>query len=369
MICRHCGAEVPDWMDFCPKCMKTVDRAESAKAPEKAAPAPAPAVQRTRKPEAEPEMVDDEASAVFEDEEEEAEVYQSPQRPKRGRRRKKKNRGNRFLWFLIGLLTAVAVIAGLMLAGVLRFGGANSAESPQLVAEQGYDKPEQALEAYAKAMQAGDLQGMLSTFAASNYLSHRSDYADYNTAFDEAPFWISANGMQELQVAGTPLSKAVAAEKVRSFLIDALIAQYCYPLFHENSHYVYNEEAQQYIIVTESESELQDFVKQISESAPMTDITVGTPFEVSDKLSSEAAANYQKLMASVARNCGGDAALVYCIPLTIDGEDYLLNMELVQYDGKWFNINPFAFGIVYKEGYANHNYGGLVPVAAIDGWE
>ena len=188
-----------------------------------------------------------------------------------------------------------------MLAGVLRFGGANSAESPQLVAEQGYDKPEQALEAYAKAMQAGDLQGMLSTFAASNYLSHRSDYADYNTAFDEAPFWISANGMQELQVAGTPLSKAVAAEKVRSFLIDALIAQYCYPLFHENSHYVYNEEAQQYIIVTESESELQDFVKQISESAPMTDITVGTPFEVSDKLSSEAAANYQKLMASVAR--------------------------------------------------------------------
>ena len=68
MICRHCGAEVPDWMDFCPKCMKTVDRAESAKAPEKAAPAPAPAVQRTRKPEAEPEMVDDEASAVFEDE-------------------------------------------------------------------------------------------------------------------------------------------------------------------------------------------------------------------------------------------------------------------------------------------------------------
>ena len=175
--------------------------------------------------------------------------------------------------------------------------------------------------------------------------------------------------MQELQVAGTPLSKAVAAEKVRGFLIDAIIAQYCYPMFRDNTHYVYNEDAQLYMILTENEEDMQDYLKQLSDSAPLTDITVGTPFEVSDKLSEEASANYQKQMADVANTCRADAAQVSCIPLTINGEDFLLCMELVQYDGKWFNINPFAFGVVYKEGYANHNYGGLIPVAAIEGWE
>ena len=157
--------------------------------------------------------------------------------------------------------------------------------------------------------------------------------------------------MQELQVAGTPLSKAVAAEKVRSFLIDALIAQYCYPLFHENSHYVYNEEAQQYIIVTESESELQDFVKQISESAPMTDITVGTPFEVSDKLSRRRRRTYRRpRWRALQEPFGADDVAFYYLSLNIDGEDYLLGMELVQYDGKWYNNDPYLYGISLGRG-------------------
>ena len=380
MKCKYCGAEFPDWLDFCPECTKPVEEQPA----EEAAPLPTPEAEdeRPAEPEqeqpAEPDQEPEQEPAPVKQKKKKkssepvAEVYQSPERPRKSRRKKNARRGaNPFLWFLSGLLFCIAAVAALMLAGVLQLGGSTPAATEQsvVVTEQGYESPEAVLQTYAGALRDGDLSTMLSTYAASAYYSRVPTDADYNTDFDNGnAFRVGFAGQAELQAAGTKLSTALTAEKTRSYLVDAIMLQYTYPLFHGNTCYTYDEENGQSLILLKSEDDLKDYLAQLPKAKPFSEVTLGEVYEVSAKLSEEEAANYQTAVQQVAENCHADAAAYYCIELTIDGEDYILGMELVQYDGLWYNNAPYDYGVVLKDEFANNNFGGLIPVAAIESW-
>lgn len=379
MKCKYCGAEFPDWLDFCPECTKPVEEqlaeeaaplptpeaederpAEPAAEPEQPAepePAPAPVKQKKKKKSSEPE----------------AEVYQSPERPRKSRRKKNARRGaSPFLWFLSGLLFCIAAVAALMLAGVLQLGGKTPAptEETVVVTEQGYETPEAVLQTYAGALRDGDLSTMLSTYAASTYYSHVPTDADYDTDFDNGtPYRIRTAGQAELQAAGTEFSKAITAEKTRSYLVDTIMTQYSYPLFHGSTCYAYDEDNEQSLILLKSEDDLKDYLAQLPKAKPFSEVTLGEVYEISTKLSDEEAENYQQGIEQVAANCHAEAAAFYCMELTIDGEDYILGMELVQYDGLWYNNAPYDYGVVLKDEFVNNSFGGLIPVAAIESWK
>ena len=369
MICKYCGATIPDWLDFCPECMKSTDGTEPEKKSEPEQPAPAEVVTESEQPApADPEP---EVEAEDEDEEETpvAEVYQSPQRPKKTRRRKNARRGgNRFLWFLLGILFTAAVAAALVFTGVIPLKGA---QQPILVdTDASYAEPADALLAYAKGMKDGDLEQMLETFAAETYLQHVPTAQNYSVNFDDGEVLrIWGASAAELQAAGTPLSKAVTAEKVRTYLIDRIMDQFSYPLYHNSRYYGYDADNGKYLIYAQSEEEMNDFIAQLPNTPLFQDVTIGEAFEVSDKLSEEGVEAYKAYMKDQKAIFGADDVVFYYIPLTIDGEDYLLGMELVQYDGKWYNNDLYLYGIQLKEDYAGNSYGGLIPAAAVQGWE
>ena len=359
MKCKHCGAEIPEWMDFCPECAKSVnDPVPEADAPAGEA-APVKAEEELKKA----------ATVEFDDEEEEElvpEDYQSPQRPKKTRRRKKK-RSHGFLWFLLGVVLTAAVGWALLHFGVL----STKADQPIVVsADSAYTAPADAINAYAKGLKDGDLKDMLKTFAAETYLQHVPTAQNYTTNFDGGEVlkvWGASSA--ELQAAGTPLSQAVAAEKVRSYLTDRILDQFTYPLYHNSEYYGYDQETGLYLILAKNEDDMNDFISKLPENAPFKEVTIGDAFEVSDKLSEEAAETYKAQMEAQKTAFGADDVAFYYLSLNIDGEDYLLGMELVQYDGKWYNNDPYLYGLVLKDDYKNNSYGGLVPVAAIDSWQ
>lgn len=362
MKCKHCGAEIPEWLDFCPECAKNVD--EPAEAPKTEVAAAPPAAKNPAAPKR--------ASAVanaYDDEEEdlEPEVYQSPQRPKKTRRRRGK-KGHGFLWFLLGVLLTAAAAAALMHFGILPF--TKSADQPIIVsADSAFDEPADAITAYANGLKDGDLKEMLKTFAAETYLQHTPTSQYYNVDFasgEALKVWGTSSA--ELQAAGTPLSQALAAEKVRSYLVERIMDQFSYPLYHNSTYYTYDEERAQYMIVAPSEDDMNTFIAQLPENAPFKDVVIGEAFEVSDKLSKESAEAYKEQMEVQKATFGAEDVKFYYLELTIDGEDYLLGMEIVQYNGKWYNNDLYLYGINLKEGFANNSYGGLVPVAAIDSW-
>lgn len=369
MICKHCGAEVPDWLDFCPECMTPVADEAAAETEEKA-----PAAAR-KAPEAPKKTTAKAAEVAFEDEDEEevaAEVYQSPQRPKKSRKKKSRKRGgNRLLWFLFGALICAAVVSALILTGVLQFGRARgSASNPaDPIAEQGCSNPEDVLTSYAEALKDGDLSGMLSTYAAESHLAHLPTSAGYDPDFSDGDnYKIWAIGALELHAAGTPLSKAVASEKARIDLVNTIITQLTYPLLSVNSHYTYDSDNSIYLIQLESEDDMSDYLKQLQTSDLLSDIEIGKVFEVTDKLSEDGKAAYEDNMQYVASSYSADAARFFYIELKINGEDYLLGMQLVQYDGVWYDAAPCLYGVNLKAEYLNNSFGGLVPVSAIQDW-
>ena len=383
MKCKQCGAEYPDWLDFCPECLApaNADVTETPESEQQEAAAPeaqdnpvsepeqAPAPEAAKPAEAQPE---EKKASRRKKREPEAEVYQSPERPRKSRRRKNARRGaSPFLWFLSGFLFSIAALAALMLAGVVNIGRSHPApDGQQIVAEQGYDTPEDVMKAYAGALGSGDLTGMLSTYAASAYYTHVPTDADYNTDFENnSAFMIWSVSQAELQAAGTELSEAVAAEETRSYLLDTIMTQFTYPLYHTSPYYTYDEDNGLALIRVGNADELQDFLASLPTVKPFSEVKLGEVFEVSDRLSKEAAEDYHATMEHVAENCRAEAAAFYCIELTIDGEDYVLGMELVQYDGKWYNNAPYDYGVVLKDEFANNSFGGLIPVAAIESWK
>lgn len=373
MICKHCGAEIPEWLDFCPECMTPVAGEAAAQAetqaPAAAQEAPAPVEEAPKKA----------AQAVLEDEEEDdvpAEVYQSPQRPKRSRRRKSRKRGgNRLLWFLFGALICAAVVSALILTGVLQFGRARgaSANPADPIAEQGCQAPEDVLTSYAESMKNGDLSGMLSTYAAESRLTHLSTSDAYAPDFEnDNDYKIWAVGAMELQAAGTPLSKAVASEKARIDIINIIISQLNHPLLSANSHYTYDSDNSIYLIQLESEDDMSDYLKQLATSDLLADMEIGKAFEVTDKLSDDGKAAYEEYMQYVTSYYNAEDARFFYIEVKINGVDYLLGMLLVQYDGVWYDAMPTLYGVNLKAEYLansqDNGFGGLVPVAAIQDW-
>ena len=366
MKCKHCGAEIPEWLDFCPECAKSVNDpapADEAPAEEQAPAAAEEAVEKTAPAAVEPLEDEDEDD---EEEDLQPEVYQSPQRPKRGRRRRKK-RSHGFLWFLLGV--ALTALAGWLL---LHFGVfSTKADQPIVVsADAAYTQPADALNAYAKGLKDGDLENMLETFAAETYLQHVPTAQNYSVDFEDGQaLKVWGASAAELQAAGTPLSQAIAAEKVRSYLLDRILDQCSYPLYHNSEFFVYDKENSKYLVEAKNEEEMNKFIAQLPKTALFKDVTIGEAFEVSDKLSEKGVETYKADMEAQKAAFGAENVVFYYLPLTIDGEEYLLGMELVQYDGQWYNNDPYLYGIVLKSDYSNNSYGGLVPAAAVDSWE
>ena len=368
MKCKFCGAEFPDWLDFCPECTRSVDE-PVPEVPAPAAPVPEqkPAPVKKAEPtpaEPEPEIVDDEA-----DEEEplEPEVYQSPERPRRTRRRKKKRGGNRILWFLLGILFTAAVAAALWYTGV--FPKRDAAAPVVMSNEASYSDPADAVTAYAKGLQDGDLEAMLKTFAAESYLQHVPTAQNYNVNFDEGEVLrVWGTSAAELYKAGTPLSRAIATEKVRSYLLDRILDQFSYPLYHSSPYYGYDADEGKHLIYAADADQMNDFIAQLSSTALFQDVTIGEAFEVSDKLSEEAVEAYKTYMEGQKAAFSADDAAFYYLPLTVDGVDYLLGMELVQYDGKWYNNDLYLYGININEEFFGNSFGGLIPAELIESW-
>ena len=375
MKCKFCGAEFPDWLDFCPECTRSVDEAApETEAPASAPAAPAPAPEPQPKPEpvrkaapaapAEPEPEDDDAE---EDEEDlEPEVYQSPERPRKSRRRKKRG-GNRFLWFLLGILFTAAVAAALWYTGIFP---KKEAQEPVVVStESSFSKPADALTAYAKGPQDGDLEEMLKTFAADSYLQHVPTAQNYDVNYEEGEVLrVWGASAAELYKAGTPLSRAIASEKVRSYLLDRILEQFTFPLYHSSSYYGYDADNEKHLIYAADEEQMNDFISQLSSTALFQEVTIGEAFEVSDKLSEEAVEAYKAYMEEQKALFSADDAAFYYLPIKVDGIDYLLGMELVQYDGKWYNNDLYLYGININEQFSGNAFGGLIPVDLISSW-
>ena len=360
MKCKHCGAEFPDWLDFCPECMKSVDEPAAAEAEAPAQPQPVAEPQPAPAPTPAPAPAPEAEAAP------EPEVYQSPARPKKTR----KKGGGGWLGFLLGLLCAVVAVAALLLTGVLQRGAAvGGTDAKEVVSEQDSKTPEGVLEDYAAALKDGDLSRMLASYAAPVYLSKLPTEAFYETNFDGGETYrIWGVSLGELQASDSALAKAVAAEKTRSALIDLIMNQFSYPLLSANSHFTYDEDNALYLVELENDEDMQDYLAQLLKAAPFSSLEIGKAFLVTDKLSEEGVAAYEENMQNLADALGAEDAAFCYIELKVDGTDYLLGMELVKFDGLWYDNKPCLYGVNLKEDYLNNSYGGLVPVAAIEDW-
>ena len=258
------------------------------------------------------------------------------------------------IFLFVGIIVGAAAATALVLlinkskdAGVVKIEGS------------GYDSPEDAVTAYVEYLKAGDMDGIISTFAVESYMEHYDPKAYYEFTTSYFPYIASGTQMNAMVLGDSELSGRLNAENRRAYITSWIYKQYMGAVLSDES----NEEIKDQIdggrpirIPDDMESdELMDFLEcdpkfddlEIDDFVPVSDYYKGAE-EIAEKYDERKEKQWD-----------ADGVENICLELEIGREDYVLFMTVVRYGDKWYNAE-FCNYAYYSMGFSSI-YGGLVP--------
>lgn len=244
----------------------------------------------------------------------------------------RKKGSGRFLFLLIGLVVGIFATAAVVLVLTQIKGGFG--KTVKLEGE-GYDTPEEAVTAYAEYLQAGDYDGIISTFAMESFEENFSveEFYDRIRAFSPG---IATSGQQLVMLGNdSALTSSVNLENRRAYISSSVFRQMIVPMAAEVDDEELSGTFMSGITFTISDDDdLETLMEFLNSDPKFESIEIGDFLDESDFDFDfgKALKEYNKYKK---KSWGGDIENI-CMELEIDGDDYILFMTCVCYDDKWY---------------------------------
>lgn len=212
---------------------------------------------------------------------------------------------------------------------------------------KGYDSPEEALTAYAQALQSGDMDDILATFAIETYVDNYDlkESIESNGAYFPSTYFLP-NSNDEIYDFNISQREAMITRNIHLMYIGiSLDEEASMPVTLQGSPY----------------SSAKEVVNDLSaEEWPFADMEFDGEFVyLDDVLDSDQVDRAEDYLDNRCDIYGCDEIVSLALEVEIDGEDYLLFMDVARFGDQWFNLNQFAVIATWMG--VSTDCGGLVP--------
>lgn len=253
-------------------------------------------------------------------------------------------------------MKAIVRVLSLLLAAicVLSWGGGALAQEGR-VEGTGYPTPEEALLAYADALKAGDIDGMLSTFCVETYCERFDTEAyleELGIVNPVMPIYVSANG--------DPFLERLNRETRQDEIVDNIVRQFRTVALLGTEF----QELNTGLILKADEVDPGELLALLGDSAPLSSMSVEELVPMEDLIGRSM--EDEIIAKNVVRRLswyGADEMACTALRVQIRGESWLLTMDAVRYGDRWYNVNSMGM-IAAILGFSTST-GGLAPESAV----
>lgn len=202
--------------------------------------------------------------------------------------------------------------------------------SEKMLESGGFSSPEEAITEYAKAFRAGDIEGMISTFAVESYVKsfNLEEQLNIQRFYDiNSEVTLLNNDSFAIQINQFTRSAALIRQIRNAYfvLIGANI---------DRANYAFGEDKKDEKIEEFLERfEYSEFDKTLSKMK-IGSLLTEADFDFDEDYRAQLLSQYSYLDADDFRNVA--------IEIEFDGEDYYLFMFTAKIDGKWYNITTIS---------------------------
>ena len=246
--------------------------------------------------------------------------------------------------FFITLAVAVLMAAYIVLSsvGVFNLGSSGSKKSSNDSAsyeETGFSSPEDCVETYMEYFQNGDFDGMLSCYAIDTFV----DNYDMEKSVERL---MSIQPMSTIVLADDDFSRNISVEEIR-YNASKMIRGASWYL--SSSTFLIDG----YAVALEPGDDAKDLIDEYLPSdiqETLSDIEYNGIIDKDDDLFSEYLSRNSDNIEQYFDVCGSDNYECLAVDFSLDGDDYYLFLDLIEYNNKWY-ISPstsylsFIFGL------------------------
>ena len=320
-FCSQCGSEISEGYAFCKKCGAPVEAPDKSSDPQAASAQPASA-QTAPVQSAAPGKTDSDGSG-----------------------------NNGFINPVRLLFLGIGLVAGLLI-GVFAVKGLQGSGGGKTMEGAGYDSPEDAVTAYVDYLKDGDFDGMISTFAVESFIDH----ADVEKYYKEMGTYMAFNGSFGVSngwlTRESDMARRLNVENRRSYIVTGIYRHYLLSLYSQEEFSEFADMINSGLVLRLDDIDIGDFL----EADPKLDtieVVKVMEFDGNDTDAFKMGMKRQKKLMNA------DDLKSIQMKLEIDGEDYIMYMNVAEYDGKWYNVEFGGVGANYMG--LPTIYGGLTP--------
>lgn len=220
---------------------------------------------------------------------------------------------------------------------------------------KGYKTSEEAALAYAEALKSGDVDKVISTFAVETYVE--------NYDMEEYLDWVRAYSIAQPMTIPPIDSYTTRVDIINRQSVISRNLGYMY------LGYALEEEITGATMIFNGDpyDDASDLMRDISEEDwldTLSKMEIGEVVQLEDIIDDFAPGiDEDKLYDNLDSQCdylGCDELVSLAVEVELDGDDYLLFMDVVSYEGKWYNCNQMSLGASIAG--ASAFTGGLLPL-------
>lgn len=245
---------------------------------------------------------------------------------------------------IVVTLLILICLGAAFLAGTKLNGGKKSAGSLE---GKGYASGEEAMQAFAEAFASKDIDAMYATCALDSYVDH----IDYEEMMEQYGAYIPT---QKFLSGSDETSRKINLELRKNELSNLFYYMYLHIGTAEDS------KVMDLMTLSLKQNDPDEILDALKGPEAVETITLDKVVPAKKYGSTSGMKKGQKSFAKV---FGGEIES-YAARLDIDGEDWVLFADVIEYDDKWYVLRPHGFGGSVMG--LPVNYGGLVREDAID---
>ena len=352
MFCEKCGAQIPDGVKFCGVCGLPVKEAQPVQpVQQQAMPEQPMQGQQMNMPYQQMQGQPAQQMGMSNQQMQYQPMQQMPtQKPPKQKKEKVKKEGGKKINASMIRAAVLAVALVLSLLGVIPSLNVLGGKSGR-VEGKGFDTPEEAAEAYIKALNSGNMDELLSTYAIESYVdnfdtrAHIERFKCFQPAF---PF----NATYEL---------SDGEDFDRDFRIKARQGLIMYRYYQMVG--LYTTEHDSMVIALSDEKEIDSFMKKIQKSdflnkwKDMEFVEFLDPDDITNNAyNRDQNVEYREKVQDI---FGCEELTDVCALVEVDGDEYAQFLQCGMYDGKWYIID--CNGLLASMIGVTSDKNGLVP--------
>lgn len=248
----------------------------------------------------------------------------------------------RLVGLILGIAICAALVAVFLVTGIAHINLPGSAVSSEHKVEgAGFDSPEEAITGYLEALQTGNLDHILSTFAVESYCENYNieKRIEMDGVYNFSSL-LGGNGDRSLVACGEN-------EPLRDIMLNLRQSDITQQLYRQvlQLYGNFDEIVADGLTVTE-ESDIQGVIAALSNLSEELDLST---LEIGEVIYSETMSQHTSFDTLLSRMkkygdvIGAEGFKSLGISFSLKGEYGLLFMDIAKIGGKWYNVRPGGF--------------------------